>query len=735
MPRPSILHPLFSILVCLSISASAQPLADRLPATTMVYLGWSPSASMQSTAAAKMLTDERILGPWRRIFQEELLDLHDGAEGGRISEHLPALLTDAAQCEGCFALLELKQDKKHFNPQSVLMLDLGAKRKKFEEHFKPIQARMKERLGDRLQMMKVQGSWVYFKPDREGKPRVTWGFIGDMFVVFFGDGAEDFVPKLVKGKFENPLKTAPAFVDCVDKIPGESVFTTFLDTKVALTIGRHLLDREAGPDLRTLLGQWDKVLDEVGVGNVKGIAEKTSIEDKQFVTRSLLRTDGPPKGLLALAGAAAVDDAVLKTIPLDAMAATAFRLDLAKTYDQVKGSAIAIAGNDAKQGFDQLEQGAEGLGLPIKDVLGPLGDQWVIYNAQSHGGFALTGWTLIGTIREPDKFGRSLKTVRNLVIKGVGGDGDRPKIHTMEVDGVTIEYLQAARWDWPFPSAWAVVGDKFIVALYPQLVEDAVRQIQKPEKTILDNPNFVAARKRSGGAGPLVYLSGPEVVNNLYPIGLVLLQFLNGMGGGFRDLEDGTRDSMAELLPSMRRLIDYVGYDAVGVKATPNGLLKTRTVANPLLSPLAWVDSPVIWIALGIPGMSGAEDAADRTKSATNLRQIGQGILLYSNENKGNYPPDLATLVKAQTLTDEIVKSPFGPAKDGNDIVYLHFAGMSNKNATAEVIIAYDAAALEQGEGTNVLYGDGHVDWMDTSVFRKALEESKKKAQLNNAAP
>ena len=50
------------------------------------------------------------MGPWRRVFQDWFLEMPDGMEGGeRISAHLPQLLMDAAQCEGCFALLELKQ--------------------------------------------------------------------------------------------------------------------------------------------------------------------------------------------------------------------------------------------------------------------------------------------------------------------------------------------------------------------------------------------------------------------------------------------------------------------------------------------------------------------------------------------------------------------------------------------------------------------------------------------------
>jgi len=725
------------LLLAGTFTASAQPLADRLPDSTIVYLGWSPSASMQTTAAAKMLADERILAPWRKLFQDEVLGIADSPEGERISDHLPLLLMDAAQCEGCFALLEIKpvQGKSRFNPQSVLMLDLGAKRKSFEEHFKPLQKRMKDRMGDRLKMMKLQNSWVFFKPDREGKPRITWGFVGDTFVMFFGDGAEDFIPKLIKGNPEKPLKTAPAFVDSVGKIPGESVFTTYLDPKATLVLARTMLTDRANVDLVGLLGQWDKLLEEFGFANIKAIAEKTAIEDKQFVTRSLVRFDGAAKGLLALAATPAVDEEMLKVVPADAMVVAAARFDLAKTYEQIKTSVTNVVGDDAKQGFAQLEQAAEGFGLPVKDVLGPIGDQWVIYNAQSHGGFALTGWTLVGTIRDGEKFAKALRTVRTLVTRGMGEGAHGPKIRSFVADGVTIEFLEAGRLSFPFQAAWAVVGDKFVIGLFPQLVEDAVRQINKPQKSILDNPAFVAARQRTGGGGPLVYLSGPDVVSNLYPIGLVFMQIMLSWDSPFRENDDAQHETAADLIPSMKRLLDFVGHDAVSVKQTPDGLLKTRTVANPLLSPLAWIDSPVVWLAIGIPSLTAADDAADRNKSLTNMRQIGQAMFLYANDNKDAFPPDLATLIKSQNLDNELLKSPYGPAKDGKDVIYLHIAGMTTKTATPDTLVAYDAAALEQEDGTAVLYGDGHVDWVETTAFKKTLEGSKKKAILQNAAP
>jgi hypothetical protein len=310
-------------------------------------------------------------------------------------------------------------------------------------------------------------------------------------------------------------------------------------------------------------------------------------------------------------------------------------------------------------------------------------------------------------------------------------------VRILEVDGQRIEYLQFGRWGSP---AWTVAGDKFVFAFYPQLVEDAVKHLKDgaAARSILDNPEYVAARKRTGDQGPMLYASGPEVTKSLYPVGLFVSSIINSFAGGFDESDDDDARSVgADLLPSMQRLLGYVGTDALAYQATPDGLLKTRTTANPLLSPMTWLDSPVLWLAIGIPSVGAAEDAADRERSAQNLRTIGQGIVQYANDNKDKFPPDLQAVVKAQELDQTVTRSPFGPAKGGADLILLNYDGkvkMNGPNAGG-VVILYDQAALDLGDGTNVLYDDGHVAWLAPDAFKRALEESRKKVALLNAAP
>src|SRR5207248_9797774 len=48
-------------------------------------------------------------------------------------------------------------------------------------------------------------------------------------------------------------------------------------------------------------------------------------------------------------------------------------------------------------------------------------------------------------------------------------------------------------------------------------------------------------------------------------------------------------------------------------------------------------------ISILLPSLNRERETANRVKCGSNIRQIGQAILLYANENKGNYPRTVYT--------------------------------------------------------------------------------------------
>src|SRR5688500_2465009 len=74
-------------------------------------------------------------------------------------------------------------------------------------------------------------------------------------------------------------------------------------------------------------------------------------------------------------------------------------------------------------------------------------------------------------------------------------------------------------------------------------------------------------------------------------------------------------------------------------------------------------------ISILLPALNAAKERANRVKCASNLRQIGQGLLLYSNDNKvyprTRYVPGTSAQHTVNT-TGAAAIDPFQPAPNGS---------------------------------------------------------------------
>ena len=55
-----------------------------------------------------------------------------------------------------------------------------------------------------------------------------------------------------------------------------------------------------------------------------------------------------------------------------------------------------------------------------------------------------------------------------------------------------------------------------------------------------------------------------------------------------------------------------------------------------------------------------------------------------------------------------------------SDFIYLG-AGKKFANAGAQSVLAYEKPTNHHGEGLNVLFFDGHVEWMAVDAFNKLM--------------
>jgi prepilin-type processing-associated H-X9-DG protein len=139
---------------------------------------------------------------------------------------------------------------------------------------------------------------------------------------------------------------------------------------------------------------------------------------------------------------------------------------------------------------------------------------------------------------------------------------------------------------------------------------------------------------------------------------------------------------------------------------------------------LASVGEESMLISILLPSLNRARETANRVKCANNLKQIGLGLALYTNEHRGAYPPDLGTLLATEDLTAAVFCCPstntqvppnLAPAEAvqwanaNSDYIYL--GGALKAAPPPDTVIAYEKDADHGGDGMNLLFADGHVEF------------------------
>jgi prepilin-type processing-associated H-X9-DG protein len=729
LPRPTRLIALFLIAASLTFPAFAQPLADRLPADTLLYIGWRGADSLGPGFAGSHL--------------KAILDASDFSQ--LINEFLPAVFQriaqedrDAAEVLPIMATIGRPMWK---HPSALYFggLDMQG-----PEPF-PRLAMLCDAGADAPQLLQTLKDLVA-KAQQGGGPPIAVKEANGLVMVTLGN-----VPaSLGQPAGASSLTAEKGFKDAMAQVGKDPSIAFYVNFESIIALADQCVAQQGPPEAKQM---WPKIRDNLGLGGLKRILYTGGFDGKDWMDTAFVAAPAPRTGLMKLGEAAPLPADALKVAPKTSTYAAAGRFNLGGLVAAIR-EGIGQFDPQAQAQVDQVfAQVSQALGFDVqKDFLAALGDQWVVYTDPNTGGYGLVGTVLVNKLADPAKFEQSASRLEQFLNQLIASQMQQEKekvtisFQTRTVGGVALHYLAVPL----VTPTWAVKDGNLYFALYPQSVIGAAEFAASGKPSVLQNELFISLRKRLGvdNAAGIAFYDLPRMAPTTYGEWVALSRLV-----GFGDLF-GVKSPLL-LMPPMDKLMaeldaagavswtDDAGFHLKSVSPFPGS---TALAADPVTAYMSGA-GPAIMASLLLPAVSKARESANRVKSISNLRQIGIGCLMYANDNRGSNPPDLGAIIKSEYVTPDVFISPLSGqqlppevsrmtrdqqaqwANEHSDYVYLG-KGKKSSQIKADEVLAYEKLELGQMHGgVNILYGDGHVEWVPISEAQRQVGAPKAPGQ------
>lgn len=736
--RPALLAVALVLSLVAHTAARAQPLAERVPADAIVYVGWQGADTLGEAYDAshlKGLIDSTNL---RQLFTETLPQLmREGMEKDLPPEEVEQFQRFSeeffpAQWGRPWAFYVRMADGDDDVPME--------RRVRFGFFVSP---------GDRADAMRRSLIELLAQaPNNPDEPKPELFDAHGLLGVAVGEGEVAHLTALqstMAGKLA--LATAAPAV----KSP---VFVAYADVAASLQLVDEGIesDRFAPPDA---MQKWHSARDSLELSKFKSVLLASGFNGKNWSNELHVDTNGTP-ALLSLFAGAPIADADLAVVPRGATWLSASRFDMAKLLDLVRASTFAAGLPPEK--WDQAMAQAEGfLGVNLETrLLRQLGDLWVMYNDPGVAGPMGLGVVAVNNVRDADAVRESLAALEAKANAALAAQESVPfRFKTIQQAGLEIHSLTFPM----FAPSWAVANGRLYVALFPQAIMTADLYAKQQGNSIVQNEKFQAVRAKLGDrAGTaLSFADLPQTAPVAYQQFLMFSQ----MAVSFMPDEEAP----AMLLPPLASILPHLE-PAGSVMWVDDSGLHVRTVSpfpgSSLLNPQGMMTPSVGALGVGImlPALGAARRTARQMQSNTQARGIHQAAVMYAQGNKSRLPDEIGPLLRGNFFTSEYLISPTTTVAIPPDLAtwpaekqdawvrqnssYVLLPGLMETLDTEEVALFLKPSHAGEGtSGVSVAFQDNHVEWLPLdeadALFRaqtgKGLDELTRMSEAGTLVP
>jgi len=714
-------------LFVFACGAGAQPLVEAVPGDALVYFGWKGSDHLGAGYEGSHLKAVAGAADVRKLLEEILPQAMKAAGGGGGPEAAQAAEASAAVADALwrhpsalyfggveFALAGGPKAKL------AVICDAGADA-----------PALMQRFGDQVKRA-AEAGWP-----------VSLEAIGGR-VVFMAGTRDESLVALASGRGGGTsLGDREEFKSAMAQVRKDAAAAAYVDVEGLLAVAqRGLGGAGAGRAAREPVGE------ALGLGGLKRVAWAGGFEGKDWASETFILAPSPRAGLTALLDIEPLPDDVLRVVPKSATVMGAGQFDVERTMDELRASAAKIDANAAAQLDAVLQQAQQASGVDVRQLLGSLGTLWVVYEDPKVGGGSSMGMVLVNRLRDAaaaeqalgklESYANGVIEQRNGATPGKGGQGQVKMVQSRMATAagpVEVHYLGAAA----LAPGWAVAGGNLYVAASPKAIVGAINFVAGRGASLLENPQFMALRRRLGGgaAGVVTFNDLPQTMKQGYAAWQLMSRQL-GLG------EQGAGAQSPPFLPPLERVVpeldaagsvwwvDARGWHAKSVMPFPG----SRTLAGDPLTMVS-VGVPSLAISVLLPSLYRARETANRVKCASNLRQIAMACMLYQKEHNGRMPPDLGTLILTEEITLDAFICPSGDTSIPQSVMAGKPEGMAawvTQNADyvylgrgkvgamkAGDVLAYDKDEHHGKDGMNMVFGDGRVRFVSMAKARELI--------------
>ncbi len=684
--------------------AGAQPMADRIPQDALLYIGWAGAQHMPAGYADSHLKGALEASEFPKLIEQSLPALMKKlGQGDRRREEMHAILAalgaPAWRHPTAFYYGGIDLAGNQPLPKLAILCDAGQEGKALAAQVDALLQKAPPQIPLRVE-------------EADG-------------LVVFTVGSADVSPKR---KPPVALSQRKEFTSAMAQAGKDPIAAIYLDGEGIIEQVDQLINGFGQAEGRE---KWLAIKDATGIAGLKRIIWTGSFENKQWASHTFVESPEPRSAFVrVLIDAKPLSKETLATIPSTATMAAAGHFDFGMLFSEIR-AAVKKIDAVASAGFEErLETIKNELGLDLQgDVFDSLGDEWAVYSDPTIGGSGILGLTGVNRLKDPAKAEKALlkleELLNRLAKEEFGRRGQTVAFATVKRGDLTIHYLAV-----PFVSpSWAIKDGILYVGLYPQVVAGAVEHVASKGKSILDNPDFAAMRKQLGDKEftAIAYSDLPPLTVDHYQEVLMLTRAWLGLADvAGAQTPALTMPTLPKLLPHVTPAagvawVDKEGWHSKSLAPFPGSNL---LAAGGLGTVVAAAEA--ILLGTAVPEIGRARARAMENHAASNLRQIGQAITLYSNDNKGKFPGTLGELLLTQDVLPDIfiaagpdgrMEMPVTKNKEElaawiNQNGAYTYLGAGKQNAFGpEVIIAYEKSRPNQMM-VNVLFGDGHVESM-----------------------